>query len=274
MQIAFYFLCDLHKARHTIIVFIMKYCFANCVGVIDSGVGGLTVLKQLQRNYSTCSFVYIADSAYCPYGTRQPQQIYNRVYQMVQFLQNCGAQAVVIACNTASVYADALRSEFNIPIYDVITPTCKRVTKITASKRVALLATNATVASRVYQRYLNQNNIAVVSFPCSEFVPFVEGNKVNTADCDAVIHKALVNLPRCNVDTVILGCTHFPLLHKKIAPYCNRATIVECCTDFHAPDVCKQNNSEKTVYLTTGTEAQVNLAANWYGKVNFSHVDI
>ena len=249
----------------------MKKCFFNYVGVIDSGVGGLTILKQLQRKYPNCNFVYIADSARCPYGTKQPQEILQRVNQLIKFLQNCGVQAVVIACNTASIHVNTLRQQFNLPIYEVITPTCERVINA-KSKRVALLATNATIKSNVYQSRLNASDITVLSFPCSVFVPFVEANKVNTAECSEAVDRALHNLSSCNVDAVILGCTHFPLLRKKIAPFAYGATIIECCTNFHPSAVCI--GKCETVFLTTGEEKQAYEAAGWFGEVEFIHIDI
>ena len=252
----------------------MEMCFRNFVGVIDSGVGGLTILKQLQRDFPSCNFIYLADSAYCPYGTKLPSQILQRVQLLIQFMQSCSAQAVVIACNTASVYADTLRQQFTMPIYDVIAPTCERVTQVTKSKRVALLATNATVASRAYQRKLKESGVATVAFPCSTFVPFVEANRVDTDECSEAVNKALANLAKCNVDAVILGCTHFPLLRKKIAPFTCGAEIVECCTHFQPTCFCNGETVGQTVFLTTGEEKQANNAAQWYGEVHFVHVDI
>ena len=251
----------------------MKSIFTGCVGVIDSGVGGLTILRQLQQKYPTCNFVYIADSAYCPYGTKQPQEILLRAMHLVEFLHDCGSQAVVIACNTASVFADSYRQQFSLPIYDVITPTCQRVADITNSKRVALLATNVTVKSCAYQRVLSARGIATIAFPCSEFVSFVEAGAVDTLECGCAVDKALHVLPKCNVDTIILGCTHFPLLRKKIAPYANGARIVECCSDFQ-PTVYNGTTSKKTVFLTTGVENQANNASKWFGQVGFTHIEI
>ena len=252
----------------------MELCFQNFVGVVDSGVGGLTILSQLQRDFPLCNFVYIADSAYCPYGIKQPSEILDRVNTLIHFLQDCGVQAVVLACNTASVYADIFRQQFSFPIYDVITPTCDRVIEITESKRVALLATNATVASLAYQRKLNDSDITVVSFPCSEFVPFVEADQIDTVECTSAVNKSLFSLPRCNVDAVILGCTHFPLLRKKIAPYTNGAKMVECCTHFQPTQYCNCKTHTNTLFLTTGVEKQVNAASKWFEQANFIHIDI
>ena len=245
----------------------------NFVGVIDSGVGGLTVLKQLQREFPFCNYLYLADSAYCPYGTKQPQEIQRRVEILINFLQDNGAQAAVIACNTASVFAKSLREKFTLPIYDVIVPTCQLVTSVTRTKRVALLATNATVNSRAYQRELQNQGITVTTFPCSSFVPFVEANLTDASECIEAVHNSLWQLPDSNVDVVILGCTHFPLLRKQIAPYVNGAKIVECCTDFQ-PRTYSSKQALETVFFTTGAEKQANFASQWFGEVNFIHVDL
>ena len=245
----------------------------NFVGVIDSGVGGLTVLKDLQEKFPQCNFLYLADSAYCPYGVRPFEQIFDRICALVEYLVSRGACAIVLACNTASVFADRLRKKFSIPIYDVIAPTCKLVVDDTKSKRVALLATNATVKSGIYKRNLPDSGIAVVSFPCSTFVPFVEQNSIDTADCDEAIRVALHDLPRCEVDCIILGCTHFPVLKNKIAPYVNGAKIIQCRTDFQ-PIFSSSENYSKTLFFTTGVGKNADFASHWYGKTNFNHLDL
>lgn len=262
-----------HKNSADVIPFTMSNC-TNFVGVIDSGVGGLTVLQQLQRDFPCCNYVYIADSAYCPYGTKQPQQIQRRVETLVKYLQDNGAQAVVIACNTASVFARTLRSKFRVPIYDVIAPTCDAVTNVTKTKRVALLATDATVNSNAYQDELQKRGITVTAFPCSSFVPFVEANATDTVECADTVSCALEGLPKCNADTVILGCTHFPLLRKQIAPHVSGATVVECCTNFQPTVLPSCKSAGKNHFFTTGVEKQANFASQWFGKINFSHLDL
>lgn len=247
---------------------------SNYVAVIDSGVGGLTILKQLQRKYPFCSYLYFADSAYCPYGTKKAQDVLSRVETVVSFLQNSNVQVVVLACNTASVFADTLRSRFDIPIYDVIAPTCKQAIDVTRAKRVALLATDVTVKSRAYQDRLNAYGVTTLSFPCSSFVPFVEADAVDTPECEVAVRQSLRELPYCNVDTVILGCTHFPILRKKIAPYTNGANIIECITDFQPPISKRSQQVGSTIYLTTGSAKTSNSAAKWCGDVNFVHVDL
>ena len=229
-------------------------------------------MKRLQAQFPYCNFVYIADSAYCPYGTKTFEQIFSRVCALVEFLQSCGAAAVVLACNTASIFADQMRGKFALPIYDVIVPTCKAVVK-SGSTRVALLATNATVSSGAYSSYLNDCGIAVVSFPCSSFVPFVEQNAVDSPSCAQAVRRALHELPRCNVDAVILGCTHFPVLKNKIAPFANGAKIIECCTDFQ-PAFTLSKTPSQTLFFTTGVEKSANFAAKWYGDISFTHLEL
>ena len=263
-----------HKNNVNVIPFTMQNCFSNFVGVIDSGVGGLTVLRQLQRDFPLCSFVYLADSANCPYGVKSPQEIQHRVETLIKFLQYNGAQAVVVACNTASVFADRMRAKFNLPIFDVIAPTCKQVASVTRTKKVALLATNATVRSQAYQLELQKYGITVEALPCSNLVPFVEANTVNTAECSEAVASALFNLTQCDADTVILGCTHFPILRKKISPYAKGKKIVECCCDFQPSVVYSPKQTSQTVFLTTGLAEQANNASQWFGNTDFVHIDL
>lgn len=242
--------------------------------VIDSGVGGLTILRQLQSKFPHCNYLYLADSANCPYGTKSQQQVYSRIDTILTFLRSCGASSAVIACNTASVHADKLRQQYDFPIYDVITPTCQHVATVTSTKRVALLATNATVESGAYQRQLSDYGIDTVVFKCSSFVPFVESNNVFSVECRSTVCNVLANLPQCNVDTVVLGCTHFPILRKQIAPYVYGATIVECQCNFELANLRCDGLLGQTVYFTTGNVNSANTAAQWFGNVNFKHIDI
>ena len=259
------------KFSHKVVT--VNQLFSNRIAVIDSGVGGLTILGQLRRKYPFCNFVYLADNAFCPYGTKHPDEIVRRVQTIVDYLQDSGVCAVVLACNTASVYADIVRTSHSIPIYDVIVPTCKLVASTTYTKRIALLATNATVNSGAYNNLLHTMGVAVVSFPCSSFVPFVEQNAVDSSECEKAVRQTLKDLPRCQVDTVILGCTHFPVLKNKIAPYANGAKIIECCTDF-LPSFCGGQSPSKTLFLTTGVPKHVDLAAQWCENARFFHVDV
>lgn len=244
----------------------------NFVGVIDSGVGGLTILNQLTKEYSY-DFVYIADHAFCPYGTKPAEVVRRRAATLISFLAENGAAAIVIACNTASCFADELSLMFPLPIYEVISPTCRKVVSATRNKRVALLATNGSVNSRAYNKILEPLGVTLYSFPCSSFVPFVEQNSTATISCYKAVEEALSSLPRLDVDTVILGCTHFPLLKSQIAPYCGGAEIIECVCNIPQGIVNAQTNTQ-TEYYTTGDVAKANNAAILFGDVCFTHLSV
>ena len=138
---------------------------------------------------------------------------------------------------------------------------------------MALVASKATVKSGAYSSRLSNCGVTVVSFPCSTFVPFVEQNLVNTPECEEAVRLALGDIQRCNVDTVILGCTHFPVLKNKITPYVDGAKIIECCTDFQ-PNFCDAKKTKKTLFFTSGVEKQANFASQWFGEIHFLHVDL
>lgn len=259
----------------------MNNSFADFAAVVDSGVGGLTVLQTLRSRYPHCNFVYIADSANCPYGTKSNEEIFARVSTLVGWLEERKVSSVVLACNTASVFADKLRVNCGIPIFDVILPTCRLVSETTRSKRVTLLATNATVRSGVYRKTLAKMGITTVQFACSGLVQFVENNTVCTPDCDFAVRSALADLSKANADTVILGCTHFPLLRKKIQPFVGKARVVQCVSDFH-PSSAPQEDAQKisggkhgkTLFFTTGSVAAAKNASRWFGEAHFVHINI
>lgn len=243
------------------------------IGVIDSGVGGLTILQQLRQSHSY-NYVYIADHAFCPYGTKRNDVLFGRASKLVDYLKCQGAQAVVLACNTVSVFADRLQQTHKLPIYDVITPTCQFVVDNRAIKKVALLATKATITNGAYQSCLAKHGIEVVSFDCSAFVPFVEQRATTTLACQITVHKALRNLPQTQVDAVILGCTHFPLLRRQITYYCHNDKIVQCRC-FLPSDIDGASSSTPTVqYLTTGDTDFANTSAACFKDVNFIHVTL
>ncbi len=249
----------------------MSILFNNFVAVVDSGVGGLTVLSKLRRDYPQCRYLYLADSAYCPYGTKSDDEIFARLQTVFDWLVAQHVSAVVLACNTASVFAPKLRLLYDVPIYDVIVPTCSVALHKTHSRRVALLATDATVRSGVYGKLLNSRGVSAASFPCSSLVPYVEQGKTDTPDCERAVRLALLDFNKADADTVILGCTHFPLLRSVIEPHVAKAAIVECVTDFAPPSSVSLPGED--VFVTTGAVAAKS-ASVFYRKAHFIHIDI
>ena len=245
------------------------------VGVMDSGVGGLTVLAELARVAPTCNFLYLADHAFCPYGTKTFAEIRARVLKVANFLQQNNATSIVVACNTASVFAADVAAQTHLPVYDVIAPTCQAVTEATKTCKVALLATNATVKSGAYQNILARQGIQVVAYPCSNFVPLVEQG-ATSAQIDSAVASTLDGLPSAHCDTVILGCTHFPFLKDYIAKHTGNAQIVSCdgpVAQLFAQNAPK-NGCAKQIFYTTGNPNKARLAARPFANVAFAHVDL
>lgn len=244
------------------------------IGVIDSGVGGLTILQQLQQSRQY-NYRYVADHAFCPYGNKPNSVIYSRASKLVHYLKSQGAKAVVLACNTMSCFDDKLQQEHNLPMYDVIAPTCKRIASSNARK-VALLATKSTIANGYYQKLLSQYGIQVVAFDCSAFVPYVEQGAATSLACQRAVDNALRNLPKTNADAVILGCTHFPLLRSLIAYYCDDAAIVQCSCDLPTDIAAAFDAKQSVAYLTTGDADFAITAAQCFKdkRVVFQHISI
>lgn len=243
----------------------------SLIGVIDSGVGGLTVLQKLVNAYPY-KYVYVADHAFCPYGIKSNNVLFERVSKFVNYFKLLSAQSVVLACNTISVYASRLSDIYNLPVYDVIRPTCQVVLSNPNVKSVALLATRSTLNNKAYHNILSRHNVSVVGFDCSTFVPFVESGNITSPECISAVDKALHTLPQTQVDAVILGCTHFPLMRSLIAKYCNESAIVEsCCALGDTFDFATQPTVE---YLTTGKVNLANTASKWCGDIAFSHLDL
>lgn len=242
------------------------------IGVIDSGVGGLTILNRLRRQYPY-NFRYLADHAFCPYGIKSNREVFSRVDTLTSNLVSMGAQAVVIACNTASVHAANLAAKYPVPVCEVVTPTCNLIAESRSINRVALLATNSTIRNGMYSAILAKRGIEVCNFPCSSFVPFIERGETETPACRKAVETALHELTYANVDAVILGCTHFPLLKRQIVPYCGGAQIIECVCSLPTHVMSPQINP-KAEYFTTGDVNLANAAAASFNNICFRHISL
>lgn len=189
------------------------------VGVFDSGIGGLTVVKALMRELPGESIVYFGDTARVPYGTKSRSTIVKFSMENVEFLLRFGVKCIVIACNTSSSWAlPTLRRYFKVPIIGVIRPGARAAVQQTLTKRVGVVGTEATVRSRAYEMEIKRldRSITVVSQSCPLFVPLVESGWLNGAISAQIAATYLQPLIRQRIDTLILGCTHYPLLSPVI----------------------------------------------------------
>ncbi|MBF0426180.1 MAG: glutamate racemase [Magnetococcales bacterium] len=189
------------------------------IGVFDSGVGGLTVFKAIARRFPAESLVYLGDTARVPYGSKSARTVERYTLQVGAFLLRRGVKGVVVACNTASALGlDALRAHCAVPSLGVIEPGCRMALESSPGGRIGVIGTRSTIASRAYPSALMRANprVHVVCAPCPLFVPLVEEGWTRHPATRLVVSETLAPLRRESMDTLILGCTHYPLLKEII----------------------------------------------------------
>jgi len=194
------------------------------IGVFDSGLGGLTCVRELERVLPGESVIYFGDTGRVPYGGRSRETITKYARQDVAFLRSHDLKAIVIACGTVSSAAiELLRAEEALPIFGVVEPTARRAVELTKNGRIGLIATRATIASGAYEQFMHRADRAVQirSVPCPLFVPLVENGRTQRGDIviETVVADYLAPLKEAGVDTLVLGCTHYPLLREVIGAY-------------------------------------------------------
>ncbi|MDB9313133.1 glutamate racemase [Spirulina sp. CS-785/01] len=200
----------------------MKQVQQNQIGVFDSGVGGLTVLRQLKQQLPEESFLYFADTARLPYGTRTKEEILQFVREILTWMQAEGVKMVIMACNTSSALAlEEVRQEFPFPVLGLILPGARAA--IHQGRSIGVIATPATVASNAYQRAILEADAGVEVFQvgCPEFVPLIEQNRLTDVYTYQIAEQYLQPLLDRSIDTLIYGCTHYPHLNpviKRILP--------------------------------------------------------
>lgn len=201
------------------------------IGVFDSGLGGLTAVRELRQLLPSENIIYFGDTARVPYGGRSAEILLKYARQDVRFLRSHDIKAILVACGTVSTTAlPQLRQESDIPILGVVEPACRRAAAVTRNRRVGLIATAASVRSGAYQRSLRQldPDIAVTAKACPLFVPLVENGRFRRGDVviETVAREYLEPLRREGLDTLILGCTHYPLIKSMIGEFMGRNVVL------------------------------------------------
>ena len=189
------------------------------IGVFDSGVGGLTVLAEIRDRLPYEHTAYFGDTARVPYGVRDPAEVREFAFEIINYLTDLDVKLVVVACNTASAVAlEAAQAEFDVPVVGVIEPGARAAAVDTINRRVGVLATQVTVDSGAYMRAVHNLDagIEVHEQACPEFVPLIENGVVDGPELERVARGYLDLLMRRHVDAVILGCTHYPLISAAI----------------------------------------------------------
>ena len=199
------------------------------IGVFDSGLGGLTVAKAIKEKLPNENIVYLGDTARVPYGNKSTLLVTGYATQITNFLLGENAKLIVVACNTASALAlPALQSEFLVPILGVIIPGSQAAVHATRNKHVGVIGTTATINSNAYTQALRgiESSIQITTQACPLFVPLVEEGWLNGPVPSEITASYLKNINVENVDTLILGCTHYPLLKPMIQDIVNDNTVL------------------------------------------------
>ncbi|MFW5937144.1 MAG: glutamate racemase [Desulfosalsimonas sp.] len=191
------------------------------IGIFDSGIGGLTVVRSVMDQLPGYDIVYFGDTARTPYGNKSSRTVIDYSLQNTQFLINQGARLIVMACNTASsVATDTVQSRFDLPIYEVITPAVNQALESSKKLAIGVIGTRATISSGIYEKKIREKapDARVYSAPCPLLVPLVEEGWGKKPETRMIVKKYLHPLKTRQIDTLILGCTHYPLLKPVIAP--------------------------------------------------------
>ena len=189
------------------------------IGVFDSGIGGLTVAREIMRQIPNETIIYFGDTARVPYGSKSKKTIITYSRQIVKFLQTKNVKAIVIACNTASAFAlETVSQEVSIPIIGVVKPGAKVAAETTRNGKIGIIGTEGTINSGIYNTYLSKTNpnVKVYGKACPLFVPLVEEGWLTDPITVEVAKRYMSELTEYDIDTLVLGCTHYPLIRHTI----------------------------------------------------------
>jgi glutamate racemase len=207
------------------------------IGVFDSGVGGLTVVRAIRHALPHEDIVYLGDTARTPYGTKSPSTIVRFSCESMQFLLQHHVKAVIVGCGTVSAWAlPVLEQRFSIPLFGVILPGVRAALEQTRNRRIGIIATNATVRSMAYSRAIvaGCQNAQVFECACPLLVPLVEEGWLNHRATQIILRDYLAPLRRHRIDTLLLACTHFPLLKESIRKVVGEHIALVDCADTSA----------------------------------------
>ncbi|MGJ8698021.1 MAG: glutamate racemase [Verrucomicrobiaceae bacterium] len=235
------------------------------IGIIDSGVGGLSVLKEIHSLLPNHSLAYIGDSAWCPYGSKSFDDIQKRVFALSDYLIYLGAELIVVACNSATIAAvEALRVNYPVPFVGM-EPGVKPAAAITQTHTIGVLATEASLSGEKFHRLVSTHafDLRVITQPCPKFVELVEQGILDGPEVDAAIREYTAHMLAEGADTLILGCTHYPFLKPAIEALLPAHIKIIDTGHAVAKQVAKQSprpaDHPQIQILTTGPLKQLNL---------------
>lgn len=246
----------------------------NRIGVFDSGVGGLNVLNNLIKDFPNEDFLYVGDNLNVPYGTKSKEQLKNIIKKVFNYFENQDVKAIIVACNTASAASYDL--ECKVPVFRIIEPTARIA--LSKSSNIGVLATNFTIESKAYDEFLGNK---MKGIKASAFVPIVENNSMKEEDSRLVIENVLKPY-KGNIDSIILGCTHFSLLEEEIKEILGDITVIDSSKSFTKilksyldSNDLNNDKKEQNVEITFTKEGKINI--DWfphpYKGINFININ-
>ena len=253
----------------------------QAIGIFDSGIGGLTVSKEIMNLLCEENIVYLGDTARVPYGTKSGRTVRKYVESTTNFLLSKNIKLLVVACNTASAYAiEMLKENLEIPVVGVVEPGAKRASELTVNGKIGVIGTHATIKSGSYEKKLREIcsfPIEIYSKPCPLFVPLAEEGWENDETAALIAEKYLGDLRQSEIDVLILGCTHYPILKNTIAGVMGEGIrLVDS-----AEETAKQTENilriqgllredgkarEMSFYLTDDSETFTSIASRFLGR--------
>ncbi|MBU3698399.1 MAG: glutamate racemase [Candidatus Kapabacteria bacterium] len=248
------------------------------IGVFDSGIGGLTVLRHLIELMPEEDFVYLGDTARVPYGNKSAETVRLYASQCAEFLVRHNVKMIVVACNTASALAlEVLRRQHTIPVLGVIEPAAAEAVRRTRSGSIGVIGTRATINSESYEKAIkdaaDDRVVSIHSRPCPLFVPLVEEGWIDTPATRLIAEEYVRPLREAGIDTLVLGCTHYPIIAPVLGQLLPGASLVDCgeCTARQAKALVEPTQSGNrsprvSMYVTDNTPAFTSLASTFLGR--------
>ncbi|OEF99987.1 glutamate racemase [Vulcanibacillus modesticaldus] len=259
------------------------------IGILDSGVGGLTVVKEIFRQLPHEEVIYVGDTARCPYGSRPIDEVKQFTLEIVDFLLKYNVKMIVIACNTATSFAlDAVKEKVKIPVVGVIRPGSLAAIKNTKTGKIGVIGTEGTILSGAYQKALNQinPNLTVTSLACPTLVPLVEDGSQSEETIKKVVKQALKPILNHDFDSLILGCTHYPIISEYIQEVVGNEVMLlssaeetarEVSMILHYQDLLASHiNKPSHRFFTTGDKKHFKqIGEKWLQQeINVEHIDL
>ncbi|QRF23416.1 glutamate racemase [Alicyclobacillus sp. TC] len=260
------------------------------IGVFDSGIGGLTVATEIIRALPNESIIYVGDHARCPYGEKHADEVRRYAVEICNYFCALGVKLIVIACNTATAVAlRYLQMHLPIPVLGVVKPGAEAAVSHSISKRIGVIGTPLTIESCIYTQAVHQllPEAIVHSQACPAFVPLVEAGKWDGAEVESIVRQSLEPLLEKKIDTLILGCTHYPLLEKSIQKVIGPSiqtissarSVTQLVHSFLSEREMLANGTSESrhMFYTTGQESFMNtVLQSWFGLsgATVAHLDI